>query len=418
MAPIRKSNRAMPFAIWGAVIILAVLAIYAVRVLTHTQVGVITAQVSYQDVIMTSPTTGKVVPIDDFQAHALAPGQVQHIYVKIGEKVKAGQLLLRMDDSAASASLASTNSALHAAELTESDIDKGGTEDERNAAAGDLYRAKLQRQQDSSALAALKKLQQQGAAAPDEVAAAQHRLDMDDSTLHSIEQHGTHRYGQAARARAKADLASAQAAVAAAQRSFADDNIRTPISGTVYYLPVSEYDYVNAGDSLVYVANLTHMRIAAYFDEPEIGNLAVGQPVTIAWEAKPGRLWHGHITQVPTTIITYNVTRYVGECLISVDDADGVLQPNANVTVTVTTARHLHVLTVPREAVHTGANGSFVFRVIHNKLVRTPVKPGSYNLVREEIVSGLSEGDTVALNATTPRELSNGLDVFPVPSSR
>jgi HlyD family secretion protein len=64
--------------------------------------------------------------------------------------------------------------------------------------------------------------------------------------------------------------------------------------------------------------------------------------------------------------------------------------------------------------VHTDPAGSFVFRVISDKLVRTPVQVGIYNLTREEILSGLSEGDTVALNATTNRDLSNGLQVKPV----
>ena len=38
-------------------------------------------------------------------------------------------------------------------------------------------------------------------------------------------------------------LADARAAVTAAQRAYASVDIRTPIAGTVYYLPVSQYDY-------------------------------------------------------------------------------------------------------------------------------------------------------------------------------
>ena len=68
-----------------------------------------------------------------------------------------------------------------------------------------------------------------------------------------------------------------------------------------------------AGETLVQVANLTKLQIRAYFDEPEIGQLKVGQPVTIAWQAKPNQLWHGHVVEVPTTIITYGGTRNVGE---------------------------------------------------------------------------------------------------------
>ena len=417
MAPTPKSNRATQLVLWGTVLAVLLLALYAIRAFTRERVTVVAAQVSYQDLVKTSSTNGKVEPVDDFEAHAQVAGQVQEVYVNVGDKVKAGDLLLKMDDADALAKLASANSALRAAELAVSDIDHGGTQDERNTYASDKSRAQLQRREDSDALTALEQLQQKGAASPAEIAAARARVQLDDNTLRSIEQHSTQRYGEADRARAQAELADARAAVAAAERAYASVDIRSKISGTVYYLPVSQYDYVNLDNNdLVYVADLKHLRITAYFDEPEIGNLAEGQPVKIVWEAKPGMTWHGHITQAPTTIISYG-TRNVGECFIDVDDADGVLQPNANVTVTVTTAQHPHVLSIPREALHDEGSQPYVFRIVHNKLARTPVqlgspaKPAIVNLTQVEITGGLVEGDTVALNATTNRELSAGLEV-------
>jgi HlyD family secretion protein len=419
MAPTRKSNRATQLVLWGTVLSVLLLALYAIRALTRERVSVVAAQVSYQDLVKSSSTNGKVEPMDDFEAHAQVAGQVQEVYVNVGDKVHVGQLLLKMDDADALAKLASANSALRAAELAVSDIDHGGTQDERNTYAADESRARLQREQDAAALDSLEQLKQKGAASPAEIDAANNRLHLDDNTLHSIEQHSTQRYGEADRARAQAELADAHASVAAAERAYASVNIRTPIAGTVYYLPVSQYDYVSSSpdsNDLVYVADLKHLRITAYFDEPEIGELAEGQPVKIVWEAKPGVTWHGHITQAPTTVISYG-TRNVGECFIDVDDADGVLQPNANVTVTVTTAQHPHVLSIPRDGLHYEGAQPYVFRIVHNKLVRTPVQLGSpsrpaiVNLTQVEITGGLVEGDTVALNATTNRELSDGLEV-------
>ena len=419
MASHPKSNPVTQYVILGSALILIVLAVYAVRSVTRERVSVRTAQVTYQDLTKSFSTNGKVEPTDDFQAHAQAAGQVQDVYVDTNEKVKAGQLLLKMDDKYALANLAHADSNLKAAELAASDIQRGGTLDERNTYAADLSKAQLQRQQDAASLAALQKLQQQGAASAGEVTAAQRRVQLDEDNIRSVQQHSTHRYDQADLARAQAQVADARAAITAAQSSFANADIRTPISGTVYYLPIAQYDYVNTGDDLAYVADLTRMRITAYFDEPDIGNLANGQPVTITWEAKPGAIWHGHISQVPTTIINY-LTRYVGECFITVDDADGSLKPSANVNVNVTTARHPHVLSVPREALRFEGAHPFVFRIIHDKLVRTPVqlgtpsKPAIVNLTEVEITGGLSEGDVVALNATTNRDLNNGLEVTPV----
>jgi HlyD family secretion protein len=414
MAANSSSSRTAQIVIWGTVFILLVATVFAVRSMTRERVSIRTTQVVYGDISRTSPTNGKVEPLDDYQAHAAVAGQVQEIYVDLGDKVKAGALLLKMDDKYALANLAHANSTLQAAELAASDVNNGGTRDERNTSAGDMNRARLQRQQDEASLEALEKLQQQGAASAGEVAAAQHRVAVDDSNIRSIQQHTTQRYGDADKARAEANLADARAAVAAAQSSYSNADIRTPIAGTVYYLPVSQYDYVDAGVDLIYVADLTRLRITAYFDEPEIGNLAAGQPVKIKWEAHPEKEWHGHITQAPTTIITYG-TRNVGECFITVDDADGVLQPNANVTITVTTAEHKHVLSIPREALHFDGAQAYVFRVIQDKLVRTPVRTGIINDNWAEVMGGLSEGDVIARNAIPNRDLSDGLDVTPVP---
>ena len=413
MASSPKSTRSSHYAVWGSAIILIVLAVYAVRTLTRERVSVKVANVTYQDLVKSFSTNGKVEPLDDFEAHAQAAGQVQDISVDLGDKVKPGQLLIRMDDKFALANLAHAQSTLQAAQLALSDIQHGGSQDERNTTASDLTRAQLQRQQDAADLAARQKLLAQGAESPAEVDAAQHRIQVDDNYIHSIQQHSTQRYGEADKARAEAEVTDAQAGVAAAQRAYDTADIHSPIAGTVYYLPVSQYDYVSTGDDLIYVADLKRLRITAYFDEPDIGNLADGQPVKITWEAKPGVVWHGHITQTPTTIISY-LTRFVGECFITVDDANGVLQPNANINVTVTTAQHMHVLSVPREALHFDGAQPYVFRIIQNKLVRTAVQLGIVNLTQAEITSGLSEGDTVALNATTNRDLNDGLEITPV----
>jgi HlyD family secretion protein len=186
--------------------------------------------------------------------------------------------------------------------------------------------------------------------------------------------------------------------------------VRAPFAGTVYAIPVSQYDYVNAGEALLDVADLTKLEVLAYFDEPEVGKLAIGQPVKIVWDAKPGLSWHGHILEAPTTIINYG-TRNVGECLITVDDAKGDLLPNTNVTVTVTTQQHPDVLSLPREALHTEGTSNYVYKVVNDVLVKTPVGVGALNLTRVEITSGLGTGDKVALSATTEEELTDGLRV-------
>ena len=127
--------------------------------------------------------------------------------------------------------------------------------------------------------------------------------------------------------------------------------VHAPFAGTVYSLPVSRTEYVNQGDRLLSMADLSKLQVRAYFDEPEVGKLQVGQPVTIVWDARPDEQWHGHISRLPSTIITYG-TRNVGEVLVAIDDTDGALLPDTNVRVTVTVADESNVLKVPRDALH------------------------------------------------------------------
>jgi HlyD family secretion protein len=156
------------------------------------------------------------------------------------------------------------------------------------------------------------------------------------------------------------------------------------------------------------MADLKQIRVQAYFDEPEIGKLAVGEPVTIVWAALPTRVWHGHVVRTPSTIITYG-TRNVGEALVSVDDADETLLPNTNVTITVVLKDLNNVLLIPREGLRIDNNGrDYVFGVDNGHLKRIPVTIGVLNLMKVQIVSGLRPGDVVALSAVDGSNLRSG----------
>lgn len=407
--PTTETRRVNPYAVTGIVLAVVALAILTIRMFTREVVEIRASAVTHQNLLTTVPTNGRVEPTEYFQAHAQVPGVVSKIYVEVGQKVKKGDLLIKMEDGEAVSRLATAQSSLTTAESLAHDQSQGGTQEERIALNADLSRAQQQKQQAEKDLSALKQLQAKGAASAAEVTAAQQRLDAANASLTTLQLRRTERYSASDKSRVTAQLGDARAALAAARANYANVNIRAPYAGTVYSIPVSQYDYVPAGEDLLDLADLNRIQVRAYFDEPEIGKLAVGQAVKIVWDAKPNQTWHGHISRAPSTVITYG-TRNVGECIITVDDAQGDLLPNTNVTVTVTTSQRFNVLSVPREALHT-EDGYFVYRIVQDKLVRTPVVVGATNLTRVEIVSGLTEKDMVALNATSNRDLSNGLNV-------
>jgi HlyD family secretion protein len=368
------------------------------------------AQATRAELINTVPTNGRVEPEVNYQIISPVATTVKAVYVQQGDQVATGKLLMVLDDVEARARLATAESGVKAAEAALEAATHNGTQAERQAADAEITRGQLDRDQAQHDLDALVRLQSTGAASPGEVAAAQERLDSAKANLHASDQSARNRYSPVEVERARAALADAEANLAAAQQIEAELTIRAPIAGTVYVVNAGRTEFVEEGKPLLQVADLHHLRVRAYFDEPEIGRLAVGQSIQIKWDAKPELSWRGHIIRIPSTVITYG-TRNVGEVLVEIDDADGELLPDTNVTVTVTTAKEENALTIPREALHSENGKPYVYKVIGNQLVRTPVVTGTPSLTQAPILSGLKEGDWVATGTTNGLPLQEGIPI-------
>ena len=405
-----SNGRARPLILWTLAAILLVIVFFLVRRLTREELPLRVAQATMQDLITTDSTNGKVEPQHNFEAHAPAPGTVKRLYVRSGELVPKGELLLSLDDADAVAHSVGALASLRGAQANYQATEQGGTQEERYSLAGEMAKAQMDRDQAQHDLDALRKLVAQGAAAPSEVASAQQRLDAANTSLATLQKRQTARYSPADIAHSRADLEQAQAAYSAASTVVTDSNVRAPFAGTVYSLPVSVSEYVHPGDLLLQMADLTKLQVRAYFDEPELGALHAGQPATIVWDALPNHAWHGRILSMPSTIITYT-TRNVGEVLLSVDDADGKLLPSTNVKVTVTEQKLDNVLTIPREALHSENGKDYVYLLHGKTLRRQQVTKGALNLTQVQIVKGLAENATVALSTTNGEPLAERVPV-------
>ncbi|HEX4310670.1 MAG TPA: efflux RND transporter periplasmic adaptor subunit [Acidobacteriaceae bacterium] len=385
---------------------------FGVHLMTRGSLPIRVGEASTGDLKSTVATNGKVEPQPqvNFEAHAPFPGIIATLNAHEGEKVRAGQLLLAMDDSEARSRVATAEAALRGAQANFQAAQHGGTQEERISLQGDIDKARIDRDQAQHDLDALKTLQTSGASSASEISAAQTRLAADNSSLQVLQQRQTGRYDTDYLAHAKATLSDAQAGYAAAQDALSRAVVHAPFAGTVYSLPVSRTEYVGQGDRLLSMADLSHLQVRGYFDEPEIGKLSLGQPVTIAWDARPNEQWHGHIQRLPSTIVTQG-TRNVGEVLITIDDPDGELLPDTNVRVTVTVANVSNVLKVPRDALHDEQGLKFVYRKEGNSLHRVKVTIGALNLTEVQITSGLNVGDVVALGTTNAQPLSDGVPV-------
>jgi HlyD family secretion protein len=399
--------------VWRFVIIaiVAVIVLAAFISSRKSSVPVRVDRVTRQDLVTSISTNGKVEPLQLFEPHSPIPTTVKKIYVHEGQQVKAGQMLMQLEDSDVRAQVARAQAQLKGAEADQHAVQSGGTQEEVLTTRSDLVKAQADRDAAQKNYDALQQLAKTGAAAPSEVREAASRLATSDATLKLLQQKQQDRYSRPEVSKVQAESAQASATLAAAEDQLKHTEIRAPFDGTVYSIPIKQGEYVQQGELLLQLANLKRVQVRAFVDEPEIGKLATGQPVNITWDALPGKSWRGEITQMPYTITTYG-TRNVGQVLCGVDNDDGRLLPNINVTVNVSIANKKDVLTVAREALHDDENGRYVYLIKDGHLDRQPVEAGIANNTRIEITKGLEQGEVVALNSlNATQSLRPGLEV-------
>jgi HlyD family secretion protein len=367
-------------------------------------------KVARQEISSVISTNGKIEPINSFEAHAPAAATVNKVLVAEGDHVKAGQLLVQLDDAEARAQAARAMAQLRSAEAAMHAIKEGGTQEEVLTTRSDLTKAQAERDDAQRNLQAIQKLRQNGAASPAEAEAAQNRMKKAEADVQLLQSKLKARFSSPEVAKVEASAAEARAAYAAAEELLHHSNVTAPFAGTVYQLPVKRGSYVNGGELLVQVANLEKVRVRAFVDEPEIGRLAKGQKVEIKWDATPGRAWEGTLIRVPTSV-TMVGTRTVGEITSEIDNADRKLLPNVNVNVSIISARHDNALTVSREAVHDFDGKRYIYKIADDKIETLEVQTGLSSLTRVEVVKGIPEGALIALGAVNAQPLRNGMDV-------
>jgi HlyD family secretion protein len=352
-------------------------------------------------------TNGKVEPIQNFEAHAPIATTVKRLLVKEGDRVHEGQLLLQLDDGDLRSQAARAQAQMKTAQADQADLTIGGTREEILTLDAQLTKARSARDEAKRDLEAYQRLQKQGAASAGELQQAEEALQRAQADTTLLEQKQKERYSQPEVAKVQAQGLQAQAAYDAAEDALAKSSVRAPFDGIVYTLPVKQGAYVQTGDLLLQVGDLSKMLIRTFVDEPDIGRVAIGQKVEVTWDALPGRTWSGTVSTIPSTV-KLRGSRNVGEVTCSVDNHDMRLLPNVNVGVTVITAEQSDVLTLPREAVRMDDTKPYVYQVVNGVLKRRDVEVSLQNLTQVEITAGLPEHSQVALSSTDSKPLADG----------
>jgi len=358
-------------------------------------------------------SNGKVEPLEPQIFRAPFDGFVSRVLAVEGRAVKRGELLLEMETAETAASLARAKEELVAAEEALRAARAGGAvaevaQLERDVRANVAELVRLRGQQ-----VALTRLLVKQAATQDELDRNKLELERAEAQARLLQQkkEDLARRLQLDQERAALLVERAHNDVRSLEEKLLQARPTASSNGTLFLLPVRARDFVHTGDVLAEVADLASIRVRAFVDEPELGALEPGQVVEITWDAAPGHIWNGRTESVPSVVVSRG-TRSVGEVLCSVENAKPELMPNTNVRVLIRVRERQNAVVVPRGAVRVEGNRRVVFVLEGTRLRRREIRVGIASATKFEVLSGLKEGERVAL----PGEviLRDGLEVSAV----
>jgi HlyD family secretion protein len=360
----------------------------------------------------TISTNGKVEPVDWAAARAETAGVVRSIAVQRGQNLKAGQTLVLLDTTAAQSDLAGALARQQEAQAETQTLSLGGKASQL-ANLDDSIRtsqtavAVAQRNYDS-----MQRLASQQAATNAQVLEAKDALDRAKLQLAALQDQRRTLVSPSDQSVAQARLHDAQSGVSLAQHRIGLGNIRSPITGTLYQFDLKLGAYLQPGDIVGLIGNLDQVKVTVYVDEPDLGRIGVGMPVTISWDARPGQRWTGHVNKLPTEVTALG-TRTVGEVTTIVDNPNHDLIPGVTVNAVVTSKIVPDALAIPKAALRVIQSVNGVYKLNGDHLVWTPVKAGVSDINNVQILDGLKQGDEVADRVVEPSdaEITNGMHV-------
>lgn len=176
--------------------------------------------------------------------------------------------------------------------------------------------------------------------------------------------------------------------------------ILAPIDGEIIGKPTPAGQTVSQGIStpmvIMTLADLSKMQIEALIDESDIGKIEFGQKVTFTVDSYPEKIFTGTVAQISNKATTQNNVIYY-TVYISIDAPVNLLKPAMTARLTVYVTQQENVLTVPNTAIKE-VNGRKTVQVLLAGNTRTvEVETGLTGEDATAILSGLRPGDQVVL---------------------
>ena len=208
-------------------------------------------------------------------------------------------------------------------------------------------------------------------------------------------------------------LRGARISVEIARLAIAETRLVAPFAGTITSLDVQVGEFVSPGQTVIVLSELAALQAEINLDETDVARIAIGGTVVITVDAFPGAELSGKVTDIaPSASIQSGVVLYpVTVRLDPTDPSTGSgqalpLRPGMTANVTIIVEKRENTLSVPFRAVETEGGQAFVTLQTDAGSQRVPVTLGLITDTQIEILSGVDEGDLVAVYANPVQDSS------------
>ncbi len=354
--------------------------------------SITTAAVRRDTVPRAIDAVGTLAAVDQVTVSAETDGTVRAILADLGDRVKAGQVLARLDNERQEYALQQQQATLARAlaqygasdpqQLPEVDQ----TPDVRRAAA-ELEQARRAFER-ATELSRRKLLSQQ---------------DFDDAQAELQTRRAAYDVALQGARNLRASIQGSEAAMKLSGRQLRDTDIRAPFDGYVEKRLINLGELVKAQMPVMSIVRLDPLKVTAEIPEKMTPWIDTGRPVELHVDAYADRTFTGKVTRISPAVNT--ATRaFPFEAVVP--NPDGALKPGTFVRVHVQSAKVDEVLTLPYAAIQYRYGVNRVFVVKGNRLEMRELQLGERLGDRVEVTSGVAAGERVAVSGV--ESLSGG----------
>jgi HlyD family secretion protein len=368
--------------------------------------------------------TGYIVAAHKIELAAKVVGKVAWIGVDKGDKVKAGQMLVRLEDDEYRARLMESKGQLETLKARLAQAEHGSRPEEIAKAKADVDQAKVDQQNARVTLDRTSDLVRQGVLSKQALDDAQARYDGAAAKVNSLDRaYELVRLGprQEEIDALRAQVNQAQGTLNYAQVQLDNTIIRAPIDGTILERNVEKGEFVTTGfvgdkgakGYVVSIADLHDLEVELDINQNDFAKLGPTQQGIVTTDAYSDRQYQGMIREISPEA---NRQKATVQIKVKVINPDNYLRPEMNASVAFysaeksggsrTTETRPNVV-IPASAVRDNA----VFMVVSGKAARKTVKVAGTTSQGVQIAEGLIGGEDIIANP--PADLKDGQRVRP-----